>query len=1107
MAGRRVNLEDVTARPRALPSGQITFLLTDVVGSTRLWESVPHLMPDALARHELMIRTAVERNGGVLLKSKGEGDSTFNVFGHAGDGVRAALDAQRALRDEPWARECTITVRMALHTGEAVERDGDYFGRTVNRVARLRAIAKGGEVLVTLATVRLVGPDVPTGARLVELGLEQLRDLDHPEIVHLLTDQPGEVRRGKDEHPLRTLPLPARVRSAQHQQPIAGRKEELHRLEHAWARTTEGHPAFVVVQGEAGIGKTRLTSEFATSIKVRGGIVLAGRCDDLSGAPYQPFAEAYRFVAERIPADELASMSPSHVDALARLTPDLVDSPPTMTTAEVSREREHLLYAMNTWFVALSAEAPVLFVLEDLHWATETTLDMLRNLVLDPSAGRVMVVATMRPASSAGGPLQRLLADAHQSSFAFEQLDLRGLSSGELYDLLEGAERAVGPDAAAEVHALTNGNPLFALAVAVSMEDGESAGGVHQPLPDTVHAVLDRQLGQLGEAELGFFRSAAVLGTTFEVDLAAELADVSSDVVDEALDAGERFRIVREQSAGVLHLYEFDHALVASALVEQLTAIRRRRLHAGAARLVSTARLVDGDRVSRVAHHAAEAGNALLPLESITAFREAASHARDRMALPEAIHWLGLARPLLAAVDDTRLGLRIDIEYGAAAFAAGSPGADAMLTEIAERCLRLGDPELLADALIASDTGGGSNYLRVNATRVRLIGSALDMLPDDADAHRARLLVMLANELLYARDEHERRLELADDALVIARRLGDPSVLDAVFDHRLGLLAGPPNVEKRLAETGELLELLEQGRVPEYRRFSFLGSRSQVLQQLGRVEEGRQCLAEMRDMADADALLPRQRLFFEMIQAGWELLGGRLGAAEASVRAAFRLVKSIGVDAMGAATARQMLGVRFWQDRIDTLLEAVAFGVTINPVLRAHHAYWLLQDGRVDESAQVWADWDDDSIEALLAVGGTGESAVLEAAAVCAAFDGVDRCAFYYSLLEPYGDRIVNPYAPDQPTHHYLGLLANARREAELAESHFVASIDFAHGIDAPLMAARSSLELARLLVDWDRDDERAVALARDAGRVGRERDAAWLTRNSGDLLGSIGAV
>src|SRR5207249_2611810 len=146
--------------------------------STRLWETASGEMPTALRRHDELIRAAVDSHEGVLLKARGEGDSTFSVFRRATDAAAAALEAQAALGQVAWPEGCAISVRMALHTGEAVEHDGDYYGRPVNRVARLRSIAEGGQVLVSHATADVIIDNLPAGARLVELGPTELRDLD-----------------------------------------------------------------------------------------------------------------------------------------------------------------------------------------------------------------------------------------------------------------------------------------------------------------------------------------------------------------------------------------------------------------------------------------------------------------------------------------------------------------------------------------------------------------------------------------------------------------------------------------------------------------------------------------------------------------------------------------------------------------------------------------------------------------------------------------------------------------------------------------------------------------------------------------------------------------
>jgi len=168
---------------RALPTGVVTFLLTDIEGSTRLWEGEPDAMREALTRHDSIVNTCVRRLNGYVVKSKGEGDSVFAVFPHARDAVTAALVLQCALGAEKWSTSRPIRVRMAIHTGPIELREGDYYGPTVNRCARLRALAHGGQVLISGATARLTQGQLAPGASLQDLGSHQLKDLSTPERV------------------------------------------------------------------------------------------------------------------------------------------------------------------------------------------------------------------------------------------------------------------------------------------------------------------------------------------------------------------------------------------------------------------------------------------------------------------------------------------------------------------------------------------------------------------------------------------------------------------------------------------------------------------------------------------------------------------------------------------------------------------------------------------------------------------------------------------------------------------------------------------------------------------------------------------------------------
>lgn len=169
------------------PTGTITFLFTDVERSVRLWEQSPDAMRAALTRHDALAAALIGAHDGLLIKSRGEGDSLFAVFGSASDAVHAACALGQVLAAEPWPAETPLRVRMALHTGEADLRERDYYGVAVNRCARLRSLAQGGQILLSRLTRSLVHEVLPEGAALVALGARKLRDLAEPEYVYQLT--------------------------------------------------------------------------------------------------------------------------------------------------------------------------------------------------------------------------------------------------------------------------------------------------------------------------------------------------------------------------------------------------------------------------------------------------------------------------------------------------------------------------------------------------------------------------------------------------------------------------------------------------------------------------------------------------------------------------------------------------------------------------------------------------------------------------------------------------------------------------------------------------------------------------------------------------------
>ena len=170
----------------SLPTGTITFLFTDIEGSTQLWEQYPELTRAALLRHDTLIEEIVSRYRGQVVRPRGEGDSRFAVFPLATDAVAAAASIQQALFASPGILPGPLRVRMAIHTGEADLREGDYYGSAVNRCARLRSAGHGGQTLLSEVTYGLVRDALPTGVAVLDMGEHRLKDLIRPEHIFQL---------------------------------------------------------------------------------------------------------------------------------------------------------------------------------------------------------------------------------------------------------------------------------------------------------------------------------------------------------------------------------------------------------------------------------------------------------------------------------------------------------------------------------------------------------------------------------------------------------------------------------------------------------------------------------------------------------------------------------------------------------------------------------------------------------------------------------------------------------------------------------------------------------------------------------------------------------
>ena len=901
-----------------LPSGVVTFLLTDIVDSSALWDRHPTAMATALERHDAVIADIVARHGGALLKRKLEGDATVSVFARATAGALAAVAIRDALAAEQWPDDVTPTVRMAVHTGEAFERDGDYFGPALNRAARLRALAHADQILLSQAVAELVIDHLPPTVRLVDRGHRDLRGLARGENVSELVPAGDEpVPAGLP--PLVQPSVPAALSTGS---PFVGRDDELTRLDDEFRRVLRGEPRAVLVAGEPGVGKSRLAAEWAHIAHEQGAFVVYGRCDEGLGAPLQPFVEALRTLVPHLGAARLRRVH--GIEELARLVPELALLLPESTAAaraDPESERYVVFDALTRLLAGLSQEAPVVVVVDDLHWAGNTTLSLLRHVLRHADGARLLVVGTYRDTElGRTHPLAAVLADFHRDGTA-HRLALTGLDALEVSAYL----RAVGRDdraLGAELAKVTSGNPYFLIE---TLRHVEESGGAWDPdtLPQGVREATGRRLARLSDSANDMLSVAAVAGAAFALDLVEQVRGAELvDEIDEACDAG----LVVEEP-GSHGRFRFAHALVRQVLLAELVTVKRVRLHRRIAELLEAAGPGDDPdgHLSELAQHWFECASAGSTSKAVAACRRAAERAMERLAFDEAADLYQMATQALdSGPDDAevdRAGLLIArcealLAAGSAApvrgvladleaQAAGSPRLVAWHATLAGQLAVLAEPDRLPDVVTA-------------------VGNAAVALRDTADVAgeaKAHYVHALALERLGRIAASEQAL---DRALVAARACGDRRLADAVLATApQAALWGPSPVTRA---SGRCLDVVRVLRITDGApAVEAVALRCQAaLEALrGRVDAAQRMIGAARRTLEQLGLAHRL-LETEVVAGLIELVAGRPTEAEAHLRPAFAALRDRGLDGEAAHAASLLGHALLLQGRPDEAEEAGA---------------------------------------------------------------------------------------------------------------------------------------------------------------------------------------
>jgi DNA-binding SARP family transcriptional activator len=356
-----------------------------------------------------------------------------------------------------------------------------------------------------------------------------------------------------------------------------------------------GGRGLVVIEGEAGVGKTRLALELARSARDGGGVALVGRCSEEPLRPYEAWAEALHPLLDDAGAGDR--------EALAHLYG-------TGGASDAEGDRFRLFEAVRELLAGVAASWPVLVVLDDLHWADRPTLLLLAHLVRVAEGPPARLVGTYRSSDlRREHPLAALLADARRERLA-ERVSLRGLGAEATATLVAASTGPNTPERLARaVHAETAGNPFFVVEVARHLAETGAGSLAEVGLPESVGEVLGRRLERLGDPAHAVLRDAAVLGERFSAHALQPESETLLDALDAALAAG----LVREE-AGPPGSYAFAHALVRQTLYEELSAARRVRAHGAAAkRLLALREAGRPVSAAELAHHLIEAGRRATP--------------------------------------------------------------------------------------------------------------------------------------------------------------------------------------------------------------------------------------------------------------------------------------------------------------------------------------------------------------------------------------------------------------------------------------------------------------------------------------------------------------
>lgn len=762
----------------ALPEGTVTILFTDVEASTELHVSRGDDAATALlASYEQLVREQVRKYDGVAVKSLGDG--LMAAFSSARKAVGCAVAIQRTLDDQLRAQaDPQPRIRIGLNTGEVTRTDSDLQGVAVSAAARVAAKSEGGQILVAGVVKELAG--VMPGVTFANRGRFRLKGF--PERWQLF-----EVvwRHQARESAASAATITERTA-------FVGRERERSLLRKALERALNGQGSLVVIGGEPGIGKTRLCEEVMLDADQRGCRVLLGHCYESEAAvPYMPFVEILEKASRAVDPDVFLQALGDSAPEVARILPRLrrmFPQIPAPLELPPEQERRYLFTSIQEFLSRGASIRPQVAVLEDLHWADESTLLLLQHLAGQLPGMRTMVLATYRDVElGVARPLASTLETLIRSGTA-QRLSLRRLDEDGVAAMLRslGGGREAPPTLVIAVYRETEGNPFFVQEVFKYLaEKGElldPAGGFKAGLaiaeldvPESLRLVIGRRLERLTESSRGILVGAAVLGREFSYRLLELVAEVAPDSLLDAVDEAERAHIITA-GEGRDMTFTFSHELVRQTLLSQLSTPRRQRLHLRCADALERVLGRETDaHIAEVAHHLFEAGAFAEAGRTVTALCTAAERGLEAAAYEDALQLLDRALQVVRP-DDIRDVARISEDLGLALRGVGREDEALVKWESALETYE-GKQDAESVVRVASTMARQLNWAgrqleaAIAASRGLAIGSGAAVNGD-----RIRLLAQAALAYSFA-GHHELGAAAATESLSLAQSSADPPLI------------------------------------------------------------------------------------------------------------------------------------------------------------------------------------------------------------------------------------------------------------------------------------------------------------------------------------------